>query len=158
MHDTRRFRLAAALLLAAIVATPLVAAAVSSGAVTYGSDRVFLGSTYHHGKFVEPPLVVVIADFPADAGTVAAPYTLRPTTGSVQLSCADTDGCDITLSEVGAEDGTIVRISNTSSNVCNFADTSGVTETASSFAMGQYDALTLIYASDRWVELGRSNN
>lgn len=145
--------------LAAIVALLAPSAgAVSPNVNKREADQLFLGSTYTHGKVAVPALVASIVDNPADGGTVPATYTLAPKTGSVQLSCADTDGCTITLSETGAEDGTLVYITNTSANACAFADTSGVTETASSFSMGQFDSLTLIYAADRWVEVARSNN
>ncbi len=149
------------LTLAPIAATLLLshpAEAVSSDAVTFRGDRVWLGSAYFHRKTVAVPEVTAIGDNVMDGGTHVATHTLVPATSSVLLACADTDGCDITLSETGAESGTIVRITNTSANACNFADTSGVTETASSLAMGQFDSLTLLYAADRWVELGRSNN
>ncbi len=98
---------------------------------------------------------VTVAD--NGAGSAAA-NTLQPTRNYASFTCSDANGCDITLSETGAVDGVVVRITNVSANVCNFADTAGVTELAGAFAMGQYDTLTIMYATDRWVELGRSNN
>jgi hypothetical protein len=93
----------------------------------------------------------------ANGGT-AATLTLVPATSNVELTCSDAQGCDITLSETGVLDGTIVHIVNVSANTCNFADTSGVTELAGAFAAGQYDSITLRYIVDRWVEAARSNN
>lgn len=151
-----RSLLAASLILAGLGASLLAHAAFST--FTRDGNQVTLGFSEVHGRVIVDPQVISIPDFPADAGTVAAPYTLNPSAGYVRLSCGDADGCDITMGETAATDGTLVTITNPSSNVCNFADTSGVSETASSFAMGQRDALTLIYSSDRWVEVSRSNN
>lgn len=101
----------------------------------------------------------------ADARTIAdsggagtATLTLAPTSSNVQLTCSDADGCDITMSETGVLDGTIIRIVNVSANVCNFADTAGVTEIAGAFAMGQYDTLVLEYVVNTWVQIDRSDN
>lgn len=93
----------------------------------------------------------------ADGG---AGCTLTAEKGVVAYTCADVDGCAVTLSEVGAANltGRALRIVNVSANACTFADTSGVSELAGGFAAGQWDALTVIYSGDRWVELGRSNN
>lgn len=109
----------------------------------------------NRGFYVTPAQAVSVAD--DGAGTSPA-STLTPTSEYVSYTCSDANGCTVTLSETGALDGTKVRIVNVSANVCNFADTAGVTELAGAFAMGQWDSITLVYATDRWVELGRSNN
>jgi hypothetical protein len=109
----------------------------------------------NRGFFVNPAQAVVVAD---DGAGTAAVSTLTPSSGAVSYACNDANGCTITLSETGALDGTFVRITNISANVANFADTAGVTELSAAFAMGQYDSLTLLYVTDRWVETGRSNN
>lgn len=95
----------------------------------------------------------------ADSGGAGtATLTLAPTSSNVELTCSDADGCDITMSETGVLDGTIIRIVNVSANACNFADTGGVSELAGTFAMGQYDSLSLEYVVNTWVEIARSNN
>lgn len=91
------------------------------------------------------------------AGTDAT-ATLTPTTSYVNITCSDTNGCDITMGESGMVDGRVIRIVNSSANPCNFADTSGVSEISGSFTMSQWDTLVLEYVTDRWVELSRSNN
>jgi len=91
------------------------------------------------------------------AGTNAV-LTLNPTSSNVEITCNDTNGCDITMGETGVLDGTIVRIVNVSTNTVNFADTAGVSEIAGAFAAGQYDALSLEYVVNTWVEIARSNN
>lgn len=91
-------------------------------------------------------------------GASAAAFTLTPSTGFIEVTCLDPDGCTATVSETGAVMGATVRIVNVSTNTVTFADTGGVTELVGVFAMGQYDSLSMIYISDRYVELSRSNN
>lgn len=98
---------------------------------------------------------VTVAD---DGAGTATASTLTPSTSYVSYTCNDANGCAITLSETGAVDGVTVRVTNVSANAVNFADTAGVSELAGAFAMGQHDSITLLYATDRWVELSRSNN
>lgn len=99
------------------------------------------------------------ADTIADSGDGnPATHSLAPSTSYVSLTCNDANNCTITMNETGAVDGQIVRIVNVSANVCDFSDTSGVSELAGNWAMGQYDTLELIYATDRFVEIGRSGN
>jgi len=100
-----------------------------------------------------------------DARTIAdsgdgnpATLTLEPTGSFVRITCNDADTCDITMSETNAIDGQIVKITNISANVVDFADTAGVSELAGAFAAGQYDTIEMIYSSDRWIEISRSNN
>ena len=94
----------------------------------------------------------------ADSGDgTAATATLNPTSNVVIVSCADSDGCDITM----GESDTVVRvvsIVNDTANAANFADTAGVSEIAGAFAMGDNDSLTLVYNGSEWVEVSRSNN
>jgi len=106
----------------------------------------------------------VTYQFP-DSDTIAdtgdgnpATATLTPTSNYVKLTCNDADTCDITMGETGMVDGMKITIVNTSTNVCDFADTGGVSELAGAFAMGQYDTLELLYETDTWVETHRSDN
>ncbi len=90
--------------------------------------------------------------------SIGASGTLTPSTTLVKLTCTNAGGCTITLGESGIKDGQVAKIVNISANTANFADTSGVSELAGAFAMGQWDSLSLLYVTDRWVETGRSNN
>lgn len=102
---------------------------------------------------------VVDARTIADNGTgTPATLTLNPTSSSVQLTCSDANGCDITMSESGTLDGTILNIINVGANDCNFSDTSGVSETTGAIVLGQYDSISFMYAVDRWVRTGGSDN
>lgn len=102
----------------------------------------------------------------SDADTIAdsgdgnpATSTLTPTSSHVQITCNDSDGCDITMGEAGdIRNGMPLVIVNVSANVVNFSDTSGVSELSGAIALGQYDSLTLVYASDRWIAGSTSNN
>jgi len=102
-----------------------------------------------------PSALLSIAD--NGSGTRAS-ATLTPASSLIRCSCADPDGCDVTLSETNALDGQELRIVNSGTNVCSFAEAAGVTELAGSADLGPQDSLSLIYASDRFVELARSNN
>jgi hypothetical protein len=104
--------------------------------------------------------------FAPDARTIAdtgdaspAALTLLPEGSYVPITCSDADTCDITMSEAaGVYDGEVLTIINLSTNVVDMADTADVSELAGVFAMGQYDSITLLYVTDRWIETARSNN
>ncbi|MEK7555606.1 MAG: right-handed parallel beta-helix repeat-containing protein [Patescibacteria group bacterium] len=90
--------------------------------------------------------------------TPGATVTLNPTTEYVRYSCYS-GGTTFTLAEGLAIEGQILTITNTSANLCNFANQSGVLVIAGGvFAMGQNDVLNLVYQSGQWVETGRSDN
>lgn len=111
------------------------------------------------GKSIATAQVVTIAD--NGNGATQATSTLTPITSYALITCNDTNGCDVAISETGAADGQILRIVCASANICGFVDTSGVNEMAGvlgSFDMGQYDVLSFAYSVDRWVETGRSDN
>lgn len=109
--------------------------------------------------FADPRVDVADSDTIADsADGNPATATLTPTTSNAQLTCNDADGCTITMGETGVIDGQIVKIVNVSANDCFFADSSGVSELISgTYTMSQYGTLELVYASDRWVEIGRAS-
>jgi len=84
---------------------------------------------------------------------------LFPSSSYVTIDCQDGDGCTVTMDEGGGRtDGEHTYVVCISANVCNFADTAGLSELAGAFAAGQYDSIQLIYVTDRWVEFSRSNN
>lgn len=95
----------------------------------------------------------------ADSGDgAAATGTLTPTSSVVLVTCSDSDGCTVTMGEGSATSGDILRIVNVSANTATFADTSGLSETTGSIALGQWDSLSFVYATDRWVDIGSVNN
>lgn len=95
----------------------------------------------------------------ADSGGVgAAAANVAATVGKVYVTCSDADGCDLTLLETDAVNGSELAIVNVSANACNLADTSGVSETTGAIALGQWDSAHYAYVTDRWVLLGSSNN
>ena len=51
----------------------------------------------------------------------------------------------------------MIYMVNVSANTVTLNDTAGQTETTNP-ALGQWDTVTLIYASDRWVQYATSNN
>lgn len=115
-----------------------------------------IGGLTATGEQVDLPGTQSIAD--NGNGGTAATLTFTPTTTLVKMTCSDANGCDITMAETGIKDGQILKIVNVSANTINFADTANVTELAGAAALGQWDSLTMIYITDRWVEISRSNN
>ena len=91
-------------------------------------------------------------------GASAAAFTITPTSSYIQVTCSDPDGCNATMDETGAVVGQSLEIINVSANVVNYADTAGVSEIAAAFAAGQWDSISMRYATSTWVETGRSNN
>jgi hypothetical protein len=88
----------------------------------------------------------------------AQSITLTPTSGYVEINCQDSSGCNVTLSETDALQGTVVTIMNISANTITFSDSSGVLELNNNGSLSltaRYNTLVVVYASDRWVELSR---
>ncbi len=137
-------------------------------------DQTYPGATNNYAVRIESPNAgsaysgVMANGAPFDAvqavtvadngGGTNAASTIIATAGQVEITCSDAQGCDITLSETGIRRGQRVTFVCLSTVASNFADTSGVSETAGVFACGQYDSISYRYISDRWVEVGRSNN
>jgi hypothetical protein len=102
---------------------------------------------------------IVSSQAVADNGLgTAATGTITLGKSYVELTCSDTHGCTMSLSETGAGEGDSLWIVNISANTATFADSSGVLEVASgtSFAMAQYQALLIQYIGDRWIEVART--
>lgn len=120
-------------------------------------SQPYATGTQSHGLLTGTAQFLTIAD--NANGATAATATLTVTATYIRITCNDAQGCDVTMGETPAPpDGALISIVNTSANTVNFADTSGVSELASTFAAAQYDTITMRYASDRWVETGRSDN
>jgi hypothetical protein len=112
------------------------------------------GDVYQLGRSISTSTLTV-----ADSGDgSAAAGTVTPSADVVVVTCSDSDGCTMTMSETGAITGSRITITNTSANTATFADSAGVSEIAGSFAAGQYDTITLVYAGSTWIEVSRSNN
>lgn len=123
------------------------------GTLASGTDLVLANGLVRHTA-----QALSVADNVMDGGTHTATATLTVTSGYVECTCSDGDGCDITMSESGATEGDKVSIVNVGTNTCAFADSAGVSELAGAFSAGAADAITLIYNGSAWVELDRSNN
>ena len=116
-----------------------------SGASLFIEDRLSLGTD---GRNIANNFIIA----------TPASLTINPLASFVQVSCADPDGCNITMGETTAKEGDIVIIINDANETLNFSDTTDITELSGAFAAGLYDSLTLIYEGNRWIELSRSNN
>lgn len=137
----------------------LANAPAAGGSVTITNPYalwVDAGASRFDGILIQTPQALAVADN-GNGGTAAA-ATLTVTGGVVEVTCSDAQGCDITMSETGAKSGQSVKIVNISSNVANFADTAGVSELPIGFAAGQYDSIELLYSTDRWVQVAKSDN
>lgn len=98
-----------------------------------------------------------------DDGT--ANDTLTPTASYVKVTQdagADAGTPDVVIGEGSATDGDVVIIVRTDANAgdVTISDTAGVTEigAAETFGAGEFDTLILLYAGDRWVQIGGSQN
>lgn len=122
---------------------------------TLGSGAIVSTAGVTGTMFTSTAQTVTVAD---SGNGSAATGTITPTSSVVIVVCNDSDGCTMTMGEGSAATGQRVTIVNTSANTANFADSSGVSELAGAFAMGQYDTLSIVYAGSTWIETGRSNN
>lgn len=94
-----------------------------------------------------------------DDGAGTSPgTTITPTASLVLVDCQDANNCTATMGESGITSGQLASIIVTSVNTVAFSDAAGVSELAGAFTAGAYDALSLVYVTDRWVEYARSNN
>ena len=123
------------------------------GQITFGASTQILNVGY----FMQSAAAITIAD---NGGGTAAAYTWQPSYGRAltHFTCNDANGCDITLSETNIGSGVHHRAINVSANNITFTDTAGVTEMAGNFTAGQWDTIEFVYVTDRFVEIGRSNN
>lgn len=109
-----------------------------------------------NGFFLTPIQGLNVSD--NGAGSAAA-ATLTPTSQFIEGLCFDTHGCDITLSETGAQTGTEFTFTvNSLSTTMNFADTAGVSETSGALALGPNDAVRFIYNGSAWVQISAVQN
>ena len=102
-----------------------------------------------------PTTSTTVAD---GAGTHAATSLAPVAASSYLIVCEDTDGCTVTLSEVGAVAGMQVTLVYSGANHSDFSDSAGVSELSAALAMDANDALVLFYSGSAWVEVSRSVN
>lgn len=76
---------------------------------------------------------------------------------TILLTIDDAASNGFVLSESGAVNGQVLRVINMTNANILFTDVAGVMEVAGA-TMGQYDAVSFVYATDRWIELCLSNN
>jgi hypothetical protein len=107
------------------------------------------------GLITNTPQAFSIAD---DAAGTSPAGTLTPTSGIVIATCLDSDNCTMVLGETGMVSGMVVKIIGGGAPTIAVADSAGVTELTGTITLGANDSLMLVYATDRWVELGTSNN
>lgn len=125
-----------------------------------GATPTFAGETLTGSQtatlYISTKQTITVADdaIPASPALV----TITPVSTYIEVTCNDADGCNATMGEGGISAGSLIFIVNISANALNFADTPGISELAGAFAEGQYDSISMVYATDRWVELNRSNN
>jgi hypothetical protein len=129
-----------------------------SGNAYWVADTAAQVETTSFIAYRELPTAITIPDN-ANGGTAAAyTSTFAESDASVSLTCADAQGCNVTLTETSILDGQRVCYVNVGANTINFADTAGVSEIAGAFAAGTNDSICLQYRTNTWVELSRSNN
>jgi len=128
------------------------------GIATGGTERVDItnGATAVKNVLSTGSTAVTIAD--SGDGSAATSTLTTPASSLYLYTCSDTDGCTLTLGETSVTTGMRLTIVNVSANAVTVADTSGVSETAGSMALGQWDSISYVYVTDRWVETSRSNN
>jgi hypothetical protein len=129
---------------------------------TLNADRIFVTNLFNT-EFLNLGAAVV-TDIPDNGnGATAAAFTLdnAEAWAYLGLNCQDANGCSVTLGD-DFIDGDVMFVYNASNNIVTFSDTSGVSELATGFPMGQWDTLQLIFRDDgsttSWLEIGRSDN
>lgn len=102
--------------------------------------------------YVAPvPQAFTIAD---SGGAGVATSSATPSSSAVDATCSDADGCEWTLGETTPQDGTLLSVVNIGTNSLVMINSAGVAQLvgAANQTLGQYDAITLRYIGDRWVQ------
>lgn len=101
---------------------------------------------------------VTIAD--NGVGTAASATLTTTELSYIAVTCSDANGCTVSLSEAGARDGQVLVIVQVSASpgLLTFSDSSGVLEllNGTAYTTAQWEALTVQYVTDRWVEVSRT--
>lgn len=120
-----------------------------------GDGEIYSPAVHLHGLDVDEAQTVTIPD---SGDGAAATYTLTPTRSYVEVTCADANGCVLTMGENGIDEGTKTELANAGANPYTIQDTAGVSEMEGDFTAGQYDLISFRDMGDRWLERFRKNN
>jgi hypothetical protein len=88
-------------------------------------------------------------------GNPAADSATTITGNDLYVTCSDTDGCNLTLSEADPINNRMVRVVNISANTVELVHSSGVAEmcAAANVALAQKDDAYFQYRTDEWNQL-----
>ncbi len=132
----------------------IVSAGDNSG-VSYSEKWAIM----HDGGQLLAPTATTIAD---SGGAGAAAYTTHPNGAISEVTCADADGCDWTITETGATNGEMHRIVNVGTNTLTMKFAAGqvLLNGGADVALGQNDNVLVYYSTARsaWVQLGTTGN
>lgn len=96
--------------------------------------------------------------------TPSANFTITPAAGSsptrtFTFVASSTNLVTATLGETSIAQASELTIINTSATTSFYVtDTAGVSEASGNFTVGPQDSISFVYGTDRWIEVGRSNN
>lgn len=136
----------------ALVAALLFTSAIASAIPSY--------STENARRVADEVLGTKAVTCAADGtGAAAACTLLFYGVRNISYTCADTDTCAITMSELNVYDGATVVITNVGSNSITFADSNGVQDLTSgtSYTCTTAQSLVMVYKTNHWVEVSRSS-
>lgn len=104
------------------------------------------------------PAALTIAD--NAVGTAATATLTVAEVSYIPITCNDANGCTITFGETGARDGQILIVHQVSASpgLLTFNNSNGVLQllNATAYTTAQWEALTVQYVTDRWVEVSRT--
>lgn len=96
--------------------------------------------------------------------TPSANFSITPAPGSsptrtFAFVASSTNLVTGTIGETSIAQASELTILNTSAtNSFYITDTAGVSEASGNFTVGPQDSISFVYGTDRWIEVGRSNN
>lgn len=96
--------------------------------------------------------------------TPSANFSITPAPGAnptrtFTFVASSTNLVTATLGETSIAQGSELTILNTSATTSFYVvDSAGVSETSGNFTVGPQDSISFVYGTDRWIEVGRSNN
>lgn len=130
------------------------ATAISSEATTRAAADATL-TTAVSGKVPYP----TIQNLTPSANFAITPAPGASPTRTFTFVSSSTNLVTATLVETNITQGSELTIINTSATTSFYVtDTAGVSETSGNFTVGPQDSISFVYGTDRWIEVGRSNN
>ncbi len=114
-------------------------------------DLITLGTTHFTDVAVAEGLALSAQDVitAADGAAIAPTGSYQPIAASAEVTP--------TIATSGYSAGTLLVLVNTGTNTINLAD-SGTAKLSGAAALGQYDAIGLIFDGTNWVEVARADN